>query len=135
MKSFAQLETKRKCYSRDTDKVNIVIDATDWGHSVGEIEIMVMDQDHITEATTKIETIGAELGKILITHSLNVLCINLICINIIRFFKFINILFFVPTVFYRTRKHVLISSSLQFFPNILAYVCHTFIQKKNKYFG
>jgi len=61
LKSFAQLETKRKCYSRDTDKVNIVIDATDWGHSVGEIEIMVMDQDHITEATTKIETIGAEL--------------------------------------------------------------------------
>ena len=36
----------------------------DWGHSVGEIEIMVMDQDHITEATTKIESIGAELGKI-----------------------------------------------------------------------
>jgi len=60
LKSFAQLETKRKCYSRD-DKVNIVIDATDWGHSVGEIEIIVMDHDHITEATSKIETIGAEL--------------------------------------------------------------------------
>jgi len=61
LKSFAHLETKRKCYSRASDKVNIVIDATDWGHSVGEIEIMVMDQDHITEATTKIESIGAEL--------------------------------------------------------------------------
>lgn len=60
LKPFAQLETKRKCYSRE-DKVNIVIDATDWGHSVGEIEIMVMDHDHITEATSKIETIGAEL--------------------------------------------------------------------------
>ena len=64
LKSFAQLETKRKCYSRE-DKVNIVIDATDWGHSVGEIEIIVMDHDHITEATSKIETIGAELGKFL----------------------------------------------------------------------
>merc|ERR1712156_744015 len=60
LKPFAQLETKRKCYSRE-DKVNIVIDSTDWGHSVGEIEIMVMDHDHITEATSKIETIGAEL--------------------------------------------------------------------------
>jgi len=60
LKPFAQLETKRKCYSRE-DKVNIVIDATDWGHSVGEIEIIVMDHDHITEATSKIETIGAEL--------------------------------------------------------------------------
>ena len=65
LKPFAQLETKRKCYSRE-DKVNIVIDATDWGHSVGEIEIMVMDHDHITEATSKIETIGAELGKIVL---------------------------------------------------------------------
>jgi adenylate cyclase class IV len=83
LKPFAQLETKRKCYSRDADKVNIVIDATDWGHSVGEIEIMVMDQDHITEATTKIETIGAELGKILITHSVNLSCLNLNCFNII----------------------------------------------------
>ena len=84
MKSFAQLETKRKCYSRDTDKVNIVIDATDWGHSVGEIEIMVMDQDHITEATTKIETIGAELGKIFITTSVKIfLCLNLNCFSIV----------------------------------------------------
>ena len=84
LKPFAQLETKRKCYSRDTDKVNIVIDATDWGHSVGEIEIMVMDQDHITEATTKIETIGAELGKIFITHSVKIfLCLNLNCFSIV----------------------------------------------------
>jgi len=57
-------------YSRE-DKVNIVIDATDWGHSVGEIEIMVMDHDHITEATSKIETIGAELGKIVVFDNLN----------------------------------------------------------------
>jgi len=71
LKPFAQLETKRKCYSRE-DKVNIVIDATDWGHSVGEIEIMVMDHDHITEATSKIETIGAELD---FTHmDLKALC-------------------------------------------------------------
>ena len=60
---FAHLETKRKCYTRDSDKVNIVVDATDWGHIVGEIEIIVMDHDNIPEATTKIEMIGAQLRE------------------------------------------------------------------------
>ena len=61
--TFAHLETKRKCYSRVSDNVNIVVDATDWGHIVGEIEIIVMDHDNIPEATTKIEMIGAQLRE------------------------------------------------------------------------
>ena len=36
---------------------------TDWGHIVGEIEIIVMDHDNIPEATTKIEMIGAQLRE------------------------------------------------------------------------
>ena len=61
LKAFAHLETKRKCYNKDD--INIVIDATDWGHIVGEIEIVVNDYDKISEATENIELIGNQLGK------------------------------------------------------------------------
>jgi len=38
-----------------------VIDATDWGHIVGEIEVMVTDQQQIAEASKRIEDLGKEL--------------------------------------------------------------------------
>ena len=44
--------------------VNVVIDATDWGHRVGEIEIVVPDREQVIQATKKIEDLGKELGKI-----------------------------------------------------------------------
>lgn len=70
LKAFAHLETQRKCYGKDN--VNIVIDATDWGHCVGEIEVMVTDQEEISAALQKIDAIGAELD---FAHmDLNVLC-------------------------------------------------------------
>jgi adenylate cyclase class IV len=59
--TFAHLETKRKCYSKDD--VNIVIDATDWGHSIGEIEVMVTDHSQVGEASKRIELLGLQLGK------------------------------------------------------------------------
>ena len=37
LEPFAHLETKRKNYHKED--INIVIDATDWGHIVGEIEV------------------------------------------------------------------------------------------------
>ena len=40
---FVDLKTVRKCYTKDN--VNVVIDSTDWGYRVGEIEIVVPDQD------------------------------------------------------------------------------------------
>ena len=39
-----------------------MIDATDWGHIVGEIEVMVTDQQQIAEASKRIEDLGKELG-------------------------------------------------------------------------
>ena len=61
LQPFAHLETRRKNYHKED--LNIVIDATDWGHIVGEIEVMVSTQDQIAEATKRIEVLGKELGK------------------------------------------------------------------------
>ena len=58
---FVDLKTVRKCYTKDN--VNVVIDSTDWGYRVGEIEIVVPDQDQVIQATKKIEDLGKELGK------------------------------------------------------------------------
>lgn len=60
LEPFAHLETKRKNYHKED--INIVIDATDWGHIVGEIEVMVCaDKGKISEATKRIEDLGKEL--------------------------------------------------------------------------
>ena len=58
---FVDLKTVRKCYTKDN--VNVVIDSTDWGYRVGEIEIVVPDQDQVIQATKKIEDLGKELGE------------------------------------------------------------------------
>ena len=60
LEPFAHLETRRKNYNKDD--LNVVIDATDWGHIVGEIEVMVTDQQQIAEASKRIEDLGKELG-------------------------------------------------------------------------
>ena len=51
--AFADLKTERQCYTKGD--VNVVIDSTDWGHRVGEIEIVVPDRDQVIQATKKIE--------------------------------------------------------------------------------
>jgi len=57
--AFADLKTVRQCYTKGD--VNVVIDSTDWGHRVGEIEIVVPDRDQVIQATKKIEDLGLEL--------------------------------------------------------------------------
>jgi len=57
--AFADLKTERQCYTKGN--VNVVIDSTDWGHRVGEIEIVVPDRDQVIQATKKIEDLGREL--------------------------------------------------------------------------
>ena len=59
--AFADLKTERQCYTKGD--VNVVIDSTDWGHRVGEIEIVVPDRDQVIQATKKIEDLGRELGN------------------------------------------------------------------------
>lgn len=67
LEPFAHLETKRKNYHKED--INIVIDATDWGHIVGEIEVMVCaDQGKISEATKRIEVLGKELDFNYVNH-------------------------------------------------------------------
>ena len=89
LKAFAHFETKRKCYGRDD--VNIVIDATDWGHTVGEIEMVVSDPSQIPEASLKIEQIAAQLGDHLhnifrhFFQSCFVVCL-LICFSFVLYF-------------------------------------------------
>lgn len=58
--AFADLETKRLTYKRD--EVNVVVDFTDWGYRVGEIEIVVDEKDKVDEAVNKIEQIAKELA-------------------------------------------------------------------------
>ena len=70
LKAFAHLETKRKNYTKED--VNIVIDATDWGHIVGEIEIVVTETNSIAEATQRIEKIAASLGNSLKQNLVNI---------------------------------------------------------------
>ena len=37
--SFATLETNRKWFKRQDDNVSVVVDETDWGYMIGEIEV------------------------------------------------------------------------------------------------
>jgi len=61
LRPFAELETKRKCYKRSLDNVNIVVDETDWGYIIGEIEVVVDTKDEVWEATQKIEALAQQL--------------------------------------------------------------------------
>jgi len=61
LRPFAQLETKRKCYKRSSDNVNIVVDETDWGYIIGEIEVMVETKEQVCAATQQIEALANQL--------------------------------------------------------------------------
>ena len=39
--TFATLETNRKWFKRPEDNVSVVVDETDWGYMIGEIEVRV----------------------------------------------------------------------------------------------
>jgi len=57
---FARLETQRRSYRKG--EVNIVVDATDWGYRIGEIEIMVASKEEAPNAAKKIDDIAKELA-------------------------------------------------------------------------
>jgi len=57
---FARLETRRRSYRKG--EVSIVVDATDWGYRIGEIEIMVARKEDAPEAAQKIDDIAKELA-------------------------------------------------------------------------
>lgn len=61
LRPFAELETKRKCYKRSSDNVNIVVDETDWGYVIGEIEVIVDTKEEVCAATQQIETLASQL--------------------------------------------------------------------------
>nr|ACO11522.1 Thiamine-triphosphatase [Caligus rogercresseyi] len=57
---FAELITRRKHYSKDN--VSIVVDETDWGYKVGEIEMVVKRKADVPEASKKIDSIARQLN-------------------------------------------------------------------------
>ncbi len=58
---YAHLETRRWYYRKDA--ITIVVDVTQWGFRVGEIEIMVEAKDQVPEAAKRIEEIAIDLSK------------------------------------------------------------------------
>jgi len=59
--SFATLETNRKWFKRQDDNVSVVVDETDWGYMIGEIEVMIETKDDVSEALTKIDHLASNL--------------------------------------------------------------------------
>nr|ACO14570.1 Thiamine-triphosphatase [Caligus clemensi] len=57
---FAELITRRKHYQKDN--VSIVVDETNWGYKVGEIEMVVKDKLEVPEASKKIDAIARQLN-------------------------------------------------------------------------
>ncbi|XP_040567784.1 thiamine-triphosphatase isoform X3 [Lepeophtheirus salmonis] len=57
---FAELKTKRRHYQKDN--VNIVVDETNWGYKVGEIEMVVKEKSEVPEASKKIDSIARQLN-------------------------------------------------------------------------
>lgn len=58
---FACIDSKRQCF-QDVDKsINIVVDSTDWGFVVGEIEIIVQHKSQVPEAVDKIQKLAYSL--------------------------------------------------------------------------
>ncbi len=61
---YAHLETERWCYSRaEGAGVTVVVDVTDWGYRVGEIEMVVESKAEVPAAVERIEEIAKELGE------------------------------------------------------------------------
>lgn len=59
---FAEFSTRRKKFKM-ADGVGIDLDETDYGHRIGEIEVMVEDNSDIPDALRRIEKTASDLGK------------------------------------------------------------------------
>jgi adenylate cyclase class IV len=58
--SIARIETTRQCFRRE--EVNIVVDETQWGYRVGEVEICVHSKKDAPAALAKIDAVAKELS-------------------------------------------------------------------------
>ena len=58
---YAHLETERWCYRRD--EVTVVVDVTDWGYRVGEVEVVVEDAAEVPAAVDRIEQIARDMSE------------------------------------------------------------------------
>ncbi len=61
LNEFAQYTTHRKTYA--LDGFTIDLDLTDFGFRVGEIEVLVVDESHISEALHQIDELAEKLGR------------------------------------------------------------------------
>jgi len=59
--SFATLETNRRWFKRQDDNVSVVVDETDWGYMIGEIEVMIETKDDVSKALNKIDQLATNL--------------------------------------------------------------------------
>jgi len=59
--TFATLETNRKWFKRPEDNVSVVVDETDWGYMIGEIEVMIDSKRDLTNALLKIDQLATSL--------------------------------------------------------------------------
>ncbi len=50
-----------RCYRKDD--VNVVVDVTDWGYRVGEIEVVVSSKEEVPAAVAKIEHLAKQMGE------------------------------------------------------------------------
>uniref|UniRef100_UPI00358FE00A thiamine-triphosphatase n=1 Tax=Myxine glutinosa TaxID=7769 RepID=UPI00358FE00A len=58
---FAKFTTERRCFELPAG-VTVVLDRTDFGWSVGELEIMCKDQGEVERAVTTLEHLARDLG-------------------------------------------------------------------------
>ena len=65
--NFAEIKTNRQEYkqkhsqSDNEQSINIVIDKTDWGYIIGEIEILVKNETEVEAAASKIDVLADKL--------------------------------------------------------------------------
>lgn len=45
------------------DDISVVVDDTDWGYRIGEIEIMLTDSSKVSQAIQKIDDLAKQLSK------------------------------------------------------------------------
>jgi hypothetical protein len=81
------------------DEINVVVDDTDWGYRIGEIEIILTDPAQVTQAIEKIEDLAKKLGTFDPSVDL-VLLPFLSCMYLVVLFtcRFTDLLYFVMTI-------------------------------------
>jgi hypothetical protein len=76
------------------DEINVVVDDTDWGYRIGEIEIILTDPAQVTQAIEKIEDLAKKLGTFDPSVDLVLLpflsCMYLVVLFTCRFTLFCN---------------------------------------------